>query len=333
MENDKTTKLNQSNPTLQRLNKLQVFQFIRQNSSMLIALVALCILFTLLSPHFFKAANAVNILRQISMNAIIAFGMTFVLLTGGIDLSVGSIVAATNCMSVLLMVQGVPLSIAILAGMLTGAGIGFINGIVTAKGKIPPFITTLAMMTIARGFAYVCTGGKPVRFDDASFAYIGNGYIGIFPVPVIAMLICLGISAYVLNRTKFGKHLYATGGNEVAAIFSGIKTNRIKIIVYTICGLFTGISGVILGARMSSAQPIAGQGAELDAIAAVVIGGTSLSGGSGRIGGTIIGALFIGVLSNGMNIIQVPSYWQLIVKGLVILAAVFIDSYRKSKKD
>lgn len=308
-----------------------VVHFFKTNSSMLIALLGLIIFFTIMSQNFFTGSNWFNILRQISTNAIVAFGMTFVLLIGGIDLSVGSIIAVTNCLSIGLMVLGVPVWLAAILGVLIGGIFGLANGVIIAKGKIPPFIATLAMMTIARGIAYVYTDGKPVRFDDPTLSVIGNGYVGVIPVPVIIMVVCFLICAFVLHKTKFGTRVYAVGGNKEAAKYSGIKTARIEMSVYTISGLLSGISGIILSSRMLSAQPVSGDGAELDSIAAVVLGGTSLSGGVGSVVGTIIGALFIGVMNNGLNIIQVSSYWQEIIKGLVIIITVFVDVLKNKR--
>jgi ribose transport system permease protein len=248
-----------------------------------------------------------------------------------IDLSVGSIVAATNCVSIGLMARGVPISAAIALGVMLGAALGFFNGVVIAKGKIPPFIATLAMMTIGRGIAYVYTGGRPMRFDDDSLSWIGNGYVGAMPVPVLIMAACLLVFGFVLHKTQYGARIYAVGGNREAARYSGIDIPAIETSVYVISGILSAVSGIILGSRMLSAQPVAGQGAELDAIAAVVLGGTSLSGGMGGLGGSIMGALFIGVMNNGLNIIQVPFYWQQIIKGAVIIVAVFVDVVKNKK--
>ncbi len=318
-----------TNLTILRIGPVK---YIRENAGMLITLVALSLFFTITSENFMTGSNVLNVLRQISMNAIIAFGMTYVILLGGIDLSVGSIVAVAQTVTVGLMIAGVWLPLAVVLGVVAGALIGLTNGMIIAAIKVPPFITTLAMMTIARGIAYVYTGGRPMRFDNDNFYALGNGYIGVLPVPVIIMVICLLITSYVLNRTRFGRHVYAIGGNREAAKFSGIATKKVEVIVYSLSGLLAGLSGVILAARMSSAQPISGKGFELDAIAAVVLGGSSLAGGFGAIGGTIIGALVIGILNNGLNLIQVPFYWQEIIKGVVIILAVTVDMLRKNGK-
>lgn len=304
-----------------------VAKFFISNAGMLIGLTLLITFFALNSPAFLTASNMLNVLRQISINAIIALGMTFVLLTGGIDLSVGSIVAASGSLMVsLLAANGLPLWLGVLIGLGLGALLGLVNGLVIARGGLPPFIVTLAMLTIARGLAYVYTDGRPTRYDDPTFSAIGNGYLGPVPIPVVITLVWLLICWVLLNRTRFGRHIYAIGGNREAARFSGIKIPRVITMVYIISGFAAGLSGVILAARMSSGQPIAGQGFELDAIAAIVLGGTSLAGGRGKLSGTLIGALIIGVLNNGLNLMQVSFYYQLIIKGLVIIAAVYIDT-------
>jgi ribose transport system permease protein len=253
--------------------------------------------------------------------------MTFVLLTAGIDLSVGSIVAASGSIMVSALVAlGIPLWLGVLVGLSLGALLGLFNGVVISRGGLPPFIVTLAMLSMARGLAYVFTDGRPTRFDDPAFSFIGNGYLGPVPVPVFITILWFALCWVLLNRTRFGRHVYAIGGNLEAARFAGIKIPRVTTIVYVISGFAAGLSGVILAARMSSGQPIAGEGFELDAIAAIVLGGTSLAGGRGRLSGTLIGARIIGILNNGLNLLQVSFYYQLIVKGLVIIAAVYIDT-------
>lgn len=308
-----------------------IVRFGKNNMSMLIALVAIILLFTFMTPNFLTRNNMFNVLRQISSNTIIAIGMTFVLLTGGIDLSVGSIIAVTNCVSICMMVAGVPIPAAIVIGLLLGSIVGLLNGVIIAKLHIPAFIMTLAMMQIARGAAYLSTDGKPVRFSNDSFSLIGNGYVGMVPVPVIIMIVCIIIFAFILHKSKFGVYIYAVGGNREAARFSGIDISKIEIGVYTICGILAGLAGMILSSRMLSAQPTSGDGAEMDAIAAAVLGGTSLSGGAGSIAGTVIGALFIGVLNNGLNIIGVSSYWQEVIKGVVIIIAVLVDVIKNKR--
>lgn len=309
-----------------RWRRNPVAKFFLSNAGMLIGLILLCILFASLSPKFFTTSNMLNILRQISINAVIALGMTLVLLTGGIDLSVGSVVAAGGCSMVIVLVLGAPLWVGVLAGLALGVLLGLINGVLIARAGLPPFIVTLGMMTIARGLAYVYTDGRPTIYDDPAFSFIGNGYLGPVPVPIVLMIVWFIIIAVVLNRTKFGRHIYAIGGNPEAARFSGIKIQRVVTTVYIICGFSAALAGVVLALRMSSGQPISGQGFELDAIAAVVLGGTSLAGGKGKVSGTIIGALVIGFLNNGLNLIHVSFYYQLIIKGLVIVGAVYLDA-------
>ncbi|OUN70219.1 ribose ABC transporter permease [Drancourtella sp. An57] len=314
-------------------NKAAVF--LRENLGIIIALLVLCVLLAVLpatSSSFLSTQNMFNILRQISTNMLIACAMTMVIILGGIDLSVGSIIAlsgviAAGCVSR----YELPIAVALIAGVLVGVVIGVFNGFVICKTTIPPFIVTLATMNIARGLAKVYTGGSPVRVVTKEWQFIGAGYIGPVPVPVIIMIIAIIITALMMNKTKLGRHIYAVGGNTQAAEFSGIKVARVKFIVHAYAGLMAGLAGIILASRMYSGQPTAGEGAEMDAIAAVVVGGTSMAGGSGKIGGTIIGALIIGVLNNGLNLMNVNSFWQDVVKGVVILLAVFIDYIRNRK--
>lgn len=311
-------------------------RFFQENLGILIALLALCVILGIYpgtSQYFLTVKNLFNVLRQISTNLLLACGMTMVIILGGIDLSVGSIIAlsgvlAAGCVSR----YGFPIGAALLAGVLIGVLFGLFNGFVISKTTIPPFIVTLATMNIARGLAGVYTGGSPVRVVSKEWQFVGAGYIGGIPVPVIIMFVVYVISLLILNRTKFGRHVYAVGGNVTAAEFSGIKVTRVKFIVYLYTGIMAGIAGIILASRMYSGQPTAGEGAEMDAIAAVVVGGTSMAGGSGKLGGTLIGALIIGVLNNGLNLMNVNSFWQTVVKGIVILLAVTTDYLRNRNK-
>ncbi len=293
----------------------------------LFGLLLLIIIVSILNPSFLSIANIFNVLRQVSISAIIAFGMTFVILTGGIDLSVGSTLALTGAIAASLLASGMDpfltMGIALIIGLILGA----INGVVITKGKVAPFIATLATMTIYRGLTLVFTEGRPISGlgDHYSFQLFGKGYFLGFPVPVVTMIIAFFILYFILQKTTFGRRVYAVGGNEEAAKLSGINTDRVKIAVYAITGFFAALSALILTSRLNSAQPTAGESYELDAIAAVVLGGTSLNGGKGWIFGTLIGALIIGVLNNGMNLIGVSSFWQQVVKGIVILLAVLMD--------
>lgn len=316
--------------------KKGIFAFTKENLGIIIAFVVLC-LFLSLNPitknSFFNSKNAFNVLRQLSSNLYLACGMTMVIILGGIDLSVGSIIALSGVIAA----GGVdrynlPIAGAILLGLLVALIVGMFNGLIISKTTIPSFIVTLATMNIAKGFAYVYTGGSPVRVVTKEWQFLGAGYIGPVPTPVVILIIVLIITGIIMNMTKLGRHIYAVGGNPQAAKFSGIKVTKVKFLVHAYTGLMAGIAGVVLASRMYSGQPTAGDGAEMDAIAAVVVGGTSMAGGSGKIGGTIIGALIIGVLNNGLNLLNVNSFWQYVVKGTVILLAVFID-YLKNRKD
>ena len=280
-----------------------------------IGLILLIIVVSILNPSFLDLSNLLNLLRQISINGLIAFGMTFIILTGGIDLSVGSILALSSAF------------IALIIGVLIGFVLGAVNGLLVTKGNMAPFIATLATMTIFRGLTLVITDGNPITNlgDSYLFQLFGKGYFIGIPVPAVTMIIVFVILLIILQKTTFGRHTYAIGGNEVAAKISGIKVNKIKILIYGISGLMSALAGGILTSRLNSAQPTAGTSYELDAIAAVVLGGTSLTGGKGRIVGTLIGVLIIGVLNNGLNLLGVSSFYQQVVKGVVILIAVLID--------
>ncbi|SFM46754.1 ribose ABC transporter membrane protein [Gracilibacillus orientalis] len=293
----------------------------------LLGLFFIVVIISILNPDFLSATNLLNVLRQVSINALIAFGMTFVILTGGIDLSVGSILALSGAVSASLMAAGVDPVLAVVLGLLSGTLLGAINGLVIAKGKVAPFIATLATMTIFRGLTLMLTEGRPVSGlgESTFFEMLGKGYFFGIPVPAITMLVSFVVLFLILKKTTFGRRVYAVGGNEEAAILSGISATRIKIYVYSLIGFLSALAGMILTSRLNSAQPTAGQMYELDAIAAVVLGGTSLTGGKGWIFGTFIGALIIGVLNNGLNLLGVSSFFQQVVKGSVILLAVLLD--------
>ncbi|WP_448863096.1 ABC transporter permease [Dorea sp.] len=310
--------------------------YFKENLGIIVAFLVLCVflsIFPKTSGSFFTRQNIFNVLRQISTNLFLACGMTMVIILGGIDLSVGSIIALSGCISAGCVARyNLPLPIALLMGLLVGLCVGMFNGVVISKTTIPAFIVTLATMNIAKGLAYVYTGGSPVRVVTKEWQFLGAGYIGIFPTPVVILIIVLVITAIIMNRTKMGRHMYAVGGNQQAAEFSGIKVEKVKFFVHAFSGLMAGLAGIVLASRMYSGQPTAGDGAEMDAIAAVVVGGTSMAGGSGKIGGTIIGGLIIGVLNNGLNLLNVNSFWQYVVKGVVILLAVFLDYFRNKGK-
>ncbi|HAS6166054.1 TPA: ribose ABC transporter permease [Vibrio vulnificus] len=299
----------------------------------LIALLFLIVVVSFLNPNFFTVDNILNILRQTSVNAIIAVGMTLVILTAGIDLSVGSVLALCGAFAASLVAMEVPVLIAVPTALLAGAALGAISGIIIAKGKVQAFIATLVTMTLLRGVTMVYTDGRPIStgFTDTAdaFAWFGTGYALGIPVPVWLMVVVFAAAWYLLNHTRFGRYVYALGGNESATRLSGINVDKVKIGVYAICGLLAALAGIIVTSRLSSAQPTAGMGYELDAIAAVVLGGTSLMGGKGRIMGTLIGALIIGFLNNALNLLDVSSYYQMIAKAAVILLAVMVDNKNK----
>jgi ribose/xylose/arabinose/galactoside ABC-type transport system permease subunit len=291
------------------------------------------IIFTQISPYFLTTENILNITLQASIIAIIAAGMTFVILTAGIDLSVGSIVAFAGVIATSVIKINLPvylaLTLGLLAGLIYGAFSGYFAGIFVTRFNITPFIVTLALMTIWRGAAFVYTGGRPVWELPEAFSYLGGGRLAGIPIPTIIMIIVFVISHIVLTKTRFGRYVYAVGGNPEAARLAGIRTNLILISVYVICGVLAALSGILLASRINSGQPNAGLMYELDVIAAVVVGGTSLFGGRGTIIGTFIGTMLIAVLRNGLNLVNVGSYVQQVVVGVVILLAVLIDQFRK----
>lgn len=297
----------------------------------IVGLTLLVVVITIMNQQFLSPDNLLNLLRQVSINGLIAFGMTFVILTGGIDLSVGSILAFSSAMTALIITSGIDPMFAMLLGCVVGLLAGAVNGLLVTAGGMAPFIVTLATMTIYRGATLVVTDGNPITGlgDSLMFQLFGKGYFFGIPVPAVTMAVTFVILYIILNKTVFGRQTYAIGGNETAAALSGIKVNRTKIMIYALSGLMSALAGIILASRLDSAQPTAGASYELDAIAAVVLGGTSLMGGKGRIVGTLIGVLIIGVLNNGLNLIGVSSFYQQIIKGLVIVVAVLID--RKNK--
>ncbi|CDQ40808.1 MULTISPECIES: ABC transporter permease subunit [Virgibacillus] len=293
----------------------------------LFGLILITSVLAIMSDNFFTLTNIFNLLRQVSVNALIAFGMTFVILTAGIDLSVGSILALGSALTAGLLTSGIDPILAVCIGLIIGLILGTVNGLIITKGRVAPFIATLATMTIYRGITLVYTDGRPITGLSDSFAFemIGKGYVFGIPFPAIVMVIVFIVLYFILRQTVFGREVYAVGGNEEAATLSGIKADRVKIWVYSLTGMLSVLAGIIITSRLNSAQPTAGSMYELDAIAAVVIGGTSLAGGRGRIVGTLIGALIIGVIDNGLNLLNVPSFYQQIVKGGVILLAVLLD--------
>ena len=306
----------------------------KQNIGILIGLAALMAIVSLFSESFFTASNMWNILRQISTNALLAFGMTFVILIGGIDLSVGPLLAFSGVFAAYVMGNlGWPIWAAIAGSIILCSMVGMLNGVIVTKTGIAPFVVTLSVQQIFRGFAMLLANGAPIRIRDQGFINIGTTYIGPVAFPVIYMIIIMALCYVVLNKTQFGRHIYALGGNKTAARFAGIRTQRIEVMVYALSGFLAGIAGIVLAARMTAGVPATGDGYECDAIAAVVLGGASFTGGIGTIGGTRIGAIIIGVLNNGLNMLNVASFWQYVAKGVVILLAVMVDVLRKQSKD
>lgn len=302
----------------------------------LIALFILCVVLSLLSDKFLTVNNAWNVMRQISVNICISVGMTLIVLTSGIDLSVGSVLAFCGAVTAGLLKNGIPIEAtntyvgftllgAILVGLIVGGLLGFFNGWVITKFKVPPFVATLAMLTIARGLTMLFTKGFPISGLGKEFAFIGTGWFWGMPIPVWISLVVIIFAFWLTTRTKLGRYIYAIGGNEKAAKLSGINIKKVKTTVYVIAGVLAAVGGIMVTSRLDSAQPNAGMSFELDSIAAVVIGGTSLSGGRGAILGTVLGAIIIGVLNNGLVLLNVSPFWQQVVKGFVILLAVIID--------
>ena len=313
-----------------------VKRYLKDNLGILIALTAM-ILFLCVWPATAKTfptkTNLFNLLRQSSTNLMLACGMTMVIILGGIDLSVGSIIAMSGCFAAGAVVWGgMPEIVGLTLGVLSGLVFGLFNGAVIAWTNIPPFIVTLASMNLAKGIAYVFSGGKPIRCMTDAWKFLGAGYVLGIPTPVWTMFIVFFLCVLFLNRTRIGRHIYAVGGNSTAAKFSGISTAKVKFTVFAISGTLAGLAGVTIASRLYSGTCTSGNAAEMDAIAAVVIGGTSMSGGSGKLGGTLIGALIIGILNNGLNLMGVNSDWQYIIKGIVILGAVYVDYLRTQKK-
>ena len=321
------------NKRVSRLSGNGAIQMLKGNLGILIGFAIMCLALTIITDSFATTRNIFNVMRQISVNVFLACGMTMVILIGGIDLSVGSIIAISGCLSAGFITNyGIPSALAIPLAIAIGTATGAVNGFIIANTKIPPFIVTLAMMNVGRGFARIYTRATTILVDDDLFMWIGSGKIfGSIPIQIVFMLIVIVLTAVILNRTKFGRNIYAVGDNKMAAEYSGINAKMVTFWVFTLSGLFAACAGVLSAARTFSGQFSVGDGAEMDAISAVVLGGTSMTGGVGRISGTIIGCLVIGVLNNGMNLLGIDSSWQYVVKGLVVLLAVYIDYIKKEK--
>lgn len=304
-------------------------QYLQEFGS-LIALLLLVAVIGVISPDFRTFNNLISLLRQSSINGLIAFGMTCVILTGGIDLSVGSVLALSTMLSAGMIAGGVPPVLAMLAALVLGTGLGLVSGVLVTRGRLQPFIATLITMTVYRGLTMIYANGKPISNlgDDPVLTGIGKKAFLMIPVPVWILILVFGLFLFMLTKTAFGRKIYATGSNWKAAQLAGVNISKTKLVVYGLSGLMASISGLILLSRLGSAQPTLGSGYELDAIAAVALGGTSMNGGRGKIYGTLIGVLIIAVLNNGLNILGVSSYYQDVIKGLVILLAVLSDRNR-----
>lgn len=302
-----------------------------QKNTIFIAVVALIILMSILSPYFLTPRNIFNLLRVSSITGLLAIGMMFAILARGIDLSVGSVLALTAAVIALLLgpekQSTVPLALAILITLAVGAGAGLLNGLVTTKLHVDSFVVTLGMLTIARGATLLLLQGRPAQIGNDFFNGISRSDVFGVPVPVIVFAVVVVISSLILNRTPFGRYVYATGSNPESAFLSGVKTDRIRTLTFVISGLLAALGGIMLASRLFSATPILGEGFELDAIAAVVIGGTSLMGGRGSVMGTVAGVLIIGIVNNGLNLLNVSPYYQLIVRGLILVFAIVLDQF------
>ncbi len=308
--------------------KLDLKRILR-SYGIVIAFVIICAAMTVLSPVFLTVTNVLNVVRQSSIFGIMAIGMTFVILTGGIDLSVGSILAVAGAISAGLLKGGAGIFPIVILALVIGVGCGLANGLIITVGRIAPFVVTLGMMSIARSITLIYTKGYPISGFTGDFRFIGGGDILSLPFPIIVFLLTVIAAWLVLSQTRLGRYTYAIGGNEETVKLSGINADFYKTIAYVISGITAAMSALILTSRLNSAQPVAGQGYELDVIAAVVIGGTSLSGGRGSVWGTLVGALLIGVINNGMNLLGISPYFQLLVKGLIIIGAVLLDRLRQ----
>jgi inositol transport system permease protein len=327
---------------LKKKNYKDISKMLLKKYGIVLILLGLFILMSILSPAFLKTRNLLNVVRQISVIGLIGMGVTMVIITTGIDLSSGSVIALAAVIAASLAQKvgweaamyptllGLPVIVPIIAGIAVGAVSGLINGSIIAKFKIPPFIATLGMMTVARGLALLYSDGRPISSLTSSYNFIGQGEVFGIPFPIIILVVMALITHFLLNNTKFGRYVYAIGGNEHAALISGLNVAKYKVLIYTYAGVLSGMAGIMLSSRISSGQPGLGNGYELDAIASAVIGGTSFNGGIGTVWGTLVGALIIGILNNGLDLLNVSAYWQQILKGLIIVAAIILDE-RKNR--
>lgn len=308
--------------------------YFKQNWGILLALLVMCTMFAVFGSNFLTRTNIVNLLRTCATNCYLAIGVQLAVILAGIDLTGGALAALSGVICVMTFENaGLPIWMGILLGIAVGIVVGIMNGLIITYTGIHPFVVTLAMQSICRGTAYLMANGSPVTTTDRAFGSFGTGSLGPIPYPVIYMMIFLLLDFFLLNKTRTGRHIYAVGGNEMSARFSGIDVRKIKILVWTISGAMAGFCGVVLAARMSSGQPSTGEGYETDAIAAAVLGGTSFFGGTGSVGGLIIGVLIIGIISNGLNLMHVNSYWQYVLKGIIIIVAVYVDMIKQRRQN
>ena len=312
-----------------------VKDYFSQNWGILAGLGILIVIFSIFGKNFLTQKNLLNLLRTCATNCYMAIGVQMAIILAGIDLTGGALAAFSGVMTVAAFQWwGMPVGVAVVLGVLIGLVIGFLNGFIVAYTGIHPFVVTLAMQSICRGTAYLVANGSPVTaYGNDAFAAIGQGSLGPIPLPVVYMIIFLILDFLFLNKTQTGRHIYAVGGNEVSARFSGINVKKIKILVWSISGTLAGFCGVVLASRLASGQPATGEGYETDAIAAAVLGGTSFFGGTGSVGGLLIGVLIIGLISNGLNLMHVNSYWQYVLKGIIIIAAVYVDMMKQKKQN
>ena len=313
-------------------SKNPVAKYLRNNMGIIIGLFTLVIILSIASPYFLTKVNFTNVLRQVTSNALLAFAITFCLIIGCMDLTIGSQVGLSGVMVAYCMVN---LNLGFIPSMCialaVGAGCGFINGFIVSRTQIPPYIVTLAMQNVLRGAAYLIAGGMAIKVTNEFFYNFGNGYILGIPIPVIIFAVMGIILSIVLGRTAYGRRMFAVGGNKEAAEYAGINIKSVQVRTYMISGFLAALAGIIVASRVYSGQPTSGTGFEADAIAAAVLGGTSFNGGRGSIGGTVIGILIIGVVANGLNLLEIPYYWQMVIKGLIILLAVFFDTRKHAK--
>lgn len=305
-------------------------RMIKANFGILAGLLILCVGLSFMTDSFATVTNFFNVVRQITINLYLACGMTFIILLGGIDLSVGSVIAVAGCISAGMVTWvGLPVTVGIFIGIFFGMLIGFFNGLIVSNTTIPAFIVTLATMNIGRGIARIYTNAQTISVMNPSYTFWGKGKIFGIPIQLFLIIAVVAVCSFILNRTQLGKHIYATGGNKIAAEYAGINTKKVTLFAFIFSGFLASLAGILTVGRTFSATMVMGQSAEMDAIAAVVLGGTSMSGGKGSISGTVIGVIIIGVLNNGMNLLGIDSSWQYVVQGIVILIAVYID-YIKS---